>query len=78
MYPSKDLCTLKIVLNRENLTHDGHILIEDNAKYLGVVINKTLSCNDHINGVTKKANANPMKKSKNWRGKIKNQCLFQF
>ena len=36
----------------------GHILVkEDNAKYLGVVINKTLSWNNHINEVTKKANA---------------------
>ena len=33
----------------------GHILVkEDNAKYLGVVIDKTLSWNNHINDVTKK------------------------
>ena len=39
-------------------TLHGHILVkEDNAKYLGVVINKTLSWNNHINEVTKKANA---------------------
>ena len=39
-------------------TLHGHILIkEDNAKYLCVVINKTLSWNNHINDVTKKANA---------------------
>ena len=39
-------------------TLHGHILVkEDNAKYLGVVINKTLSWNNHINDVTKKANA---------------------
>ena len=39
-------------------TLHGHILInEDNAKYLGVVINKTLSWNNHINDVIKKANA---------------------
>ena len=37
-------------------TLHGHILVkEDNAKYLGVVINKTLSWNNHINDVTKKA-----------------------
>ena len=40
-------------------TLHGHILVkEDNAKYHGVVINKTLSCNDHINGVTKKQRRN--------------------
>ena len=39
-------------------TLHGHILVKaDNAKYLGVVINKTLSWNNHINDVTKKANA---------------------
>ena len=39
-------------------TLHGHTLVkEDNAKYLGVVINKTLSWNNHINYVTKKANA---------------------
>ena len=31
--------------------------MEDNAKYHGVVINKTLSWNNHIDEVTKKANA---------------------
>ena len=39
-------------------TLHGHILVKkDNTKYLGVVINKTLSWNDHIDGGTKKANA---------------------
>ena len=39
-------------------TLHGHILVkEDNVKYLGVVINKTLSWNNHINDVTKKPNA---------------------
>ena len=39
-------------------TLHGHILVKkDNAKYLGVVINKTLSWNNHINYATKKANA---------------------
>ena len=34
-------------------TLHGHILVkEDNAKYLGVVISKTLSWNNHINDVT--------------------------
>ena len=36
-------------------TLHGHILVkEENAKYLGVVINKTLSWNNYINYVTKK------------------------
>ena len=39
-------------------TLHGHILVkEDNATYLGVGVNKTLSWIDHIYGVTKKANA---------------------
>ena len=53
---------LNITRNRnptyKQYTLHGHILVkEDNAKYLGVVINKTLSLNNHINGVTKKVNA---------------------
>ena len=39
-------------------TLHGRILVkQDNSKYLGVVINKTLFWNNHINDVTKKANA---------------------
>ena len=62
-------------------TLHGHILQkEDIAKYLGVVINKTPSWNNHINDVTKNKCILrfPTKKSQNWPGKIKNQCLFHF
>ena len=39
-------------------TLHGYILVkEDNAKYLGLVINETLSWNNHIRDVTKRANA---------------------
>ena len=55
-------------------TLHGHILVkEDNAKYFGVVINKTLSWNNHINDVTKSKCILrlrfPTKKSQNWPGK---------
>ncbi|KAI0221439.1 hypothetical protein LSAT2_027227, partial [Lamellibrachia satsuma] len=58
----------------------GHILVkEDNAKYLGVVINKTLSWNNHINDVTKKANASLGFLKRNFRigqEKLKTSAYF--
>ena len=53
------ICDIVMInLKCKQYTLHGYILVkEDNAKYLGVVINKTLSWNNHINDVTKKANA---------------------
>ena len=60
-HPQK--CSVLQITRSHNLkykqyTLHGHILVKkDNAKYIGVVINKTLSWNNHINDVTKKAKA---------------------
>ena len=56
-------CSVLNITRSRNLKYKqcilhGDILIkEDKAKYLGVVINKILSWNNHINDVKKKANA---------------------